>query len=477
MNIKNMIVQSVEQKQNTYLCASMKIWSHPELAFQETRSAEVLTEILSKEAFQIERPLAGIPTAFMATFGSGRPVIAVLGEYDALPGLSQEAGLPVQKPVIPGMPGHACGHNALGVGALAAAIAVKDFLNASGQTGTIRFYGCPAEESGGGKTFMVRAGCFSDVDACFAWHPAAGNLVQGFSSIANICLRFSFKGKASHAASSPYLGRSALDACELMNVGVNYLREHILPDARIHYAYLNAGGTAPNVVQEHAALKYYIRAPRISQALEIVSRVQDIARGAALMSGTTMESKVIGGMCDFQPNAVLGELTTRALEELGGPAFTEEDYALAERFFQQFSDNERSASLATLALSYPEVKRFRQTALISDVAPYYRAEKYVYYSSDIGDVSYAVPTVQLNMACYANGTPGHSWQLTAQSGSSLSHKGLLAAGKVLGLAMARLYRQPNLLAAARAEWLSETGGAYLCPIGDDIQPKLSDFEE
>ena len=328
MDMENKVRQIrelVEAKREKFARVSDEVWAVPELYFHETKSAAILIKALKEEGFEVQEGVDGIPTAFIGTWGSGKPVIGILGEFDALPSLSQEAGCWEHKEIVKGGPGHGCGHNALGAGAMAAAVAAKDYMEKNGLSGTIRYYGCPAEEAGWGKMFLARDGYFDDLDACYTWHPGVGNMVQGTSSLANMCAFFTFKGRTSHAAASPHLGRSALDACELMNVGVNYLREHVIPEARIHYAYQDVGGAAPNVVQDHAQLKYFIRAPKITQVLELIERVNDVARGAALMTGTELEIQTAAGLCDYQPNDVLSQLLCDCLMETGAPEFDQAD--------------------------------------------------------------------------------------------------------------------------------------------------------
>ena len=268
----------VQKNQEKYMRLSQQIWQYAELAFQETKSVQALTQLLEEEGFAVTAGLAGIPTAFSASYGQGKPVIGILGEYDALPSLSQKAGCNHREELVPGGAGHGCGHNLLGVGSAAAAIAVKDYLQESGQEGTVIFYGCPAEENGSAKVYLSRDGVFQGLDAVFTWHPGSNNSIMGEHSLAAVSVVYRFHGRATHAAGQPHLGRSALDACELMNVGVNYLREHMIQEARIHYAYRDAGGAAPNVVQDHAALYYFIRAPKVAQAVELRERVDRLHR-------------------------------------------------------------------------------------------------------------------------------------------------------------------------------------------------------
>lgn len=298
-------------------------------------------EILEKEGFEISRDLSSMETAFKASFGSGSPKIGILAEYDALPSLSQESGLTEKSPLVEDGPGHGCGHNSLGAGSLGAVLAIRDYIQDNNMEGTVEFYGCPAEENGNGKTFMARDGVFDHLDIALTWHPMDTNEAWSRGSLANISTSFNFKGISAHAA-SPHLGRSALDAAEIMNVGINYLREHIIPEARVHYAYLDVGGRAPNVVQSTSSLHFFIRAPKLSQVREIRARVQDIAKGAALITGTNVEEKIFTGLSDFIPNPTLTELIQESLEEVGAPEFDQEDFELAKKFFETLDEGEKS---------------------------------------------------------------------------------------------------------------------------------------
>ena len=288
------LTRVIDEKSAKILDANDKIWEYAELAFHETKSAALLKSILKEEGFALTEGDAGIPTCFTGTFsyGTGKPVMGILGEYDALSSLSQKAADPHKEPLKEGAPGHGCGHCALGTGALAAALAVREYLIANKKDGTIIYFGCPAEEGAGSKQFMARAGMFDDVDFVYSWHPATKNAVECNHSNAIMGANFYFKGVASHAGATPYLGRSALDAVELMNVGCNYLREHMIPEARIHYAYIDAGGTAPNVVQDHATIRYEVRSPWVYQVKELFERVKNVARGASIMTDTTFECEL-----------------------------------------------------------------------------------------------------------------------------------------------------------------------------------------
>lgn len=467
-----LIKELVEKKREKFREVSDAVWEVPELFFHEDKSAAILIKALKEEGFAVEEGVDGIPTAFIGSWGSGKPIIGILGEFDALPSLSQEAALNVHKEIESGGPGHGCGHNALGAAAMAAAAAAKDYMEKNGMSGTIRYYGCPAEEAGWGKMFLARDGFFNDLDACLTWHPGNSNTVQGTSSLANMCAFFRFKGKTAHAAAAPHLGRSALDACEIMSVGVNYLREHVIPEARMHYAYQDVGGPAPNVVQDHACVKYFLRAPKITQVKEIGERVKDIARGAALITGTEVEIEFTAGMCDYVPNDILSGILSDALMAVGGPKFDDADRALAQSFFKDLNPNEIEAAVKRLSYNYPDWEKYRNIALVEEVVPYQKSDAYGFGSTDVGDASYCAPTAQMSAATYANGTPGHSWQVTAQSRSSITHKANVTVAEAISLACILCIEQPEKLVAAREEYVKVTGGKYICPVGMDAKPQF-----
>ena len=466
------IAQYVRKNEEKYTDLSRKIWEYAELAFREEKSAAVLIDLMKDEGFSVETDLAGIPTAFVARYGSGKPVIGFLGEYDALPSLSQKAGSSVREPLIPDGAGHGCGHNLLGVGAAAAAIAAKDCMIELGLSGTVAFYGCPAEEDGSAKVYMARDGVFNGVDGAFTWHPGGNNSIMGEHSLAAVSVLYSFKGRATHAAGQPHLGRSALDACELMNVGVNYMREHMIPEARVHYAYRDAGGGAPNVVQDHATLYYYIRAPKISQVLELQKRVDNIARGAALMTETTLSIEVTSGLCDYIPNRTLSKLLHESFTATGAPEFDEQDFALARTFWETYPEKEREAKARSYGAKCGEeyVERFRTQPLEDVIFPLQFPATPLYGSTDVGDVSYVCPTAWLNAATYAMGTAGHSWQLAAQSGCSIGEKGMLAAAKAMAHAAVRALQDPQIIERAKEE--HQKNEPYQCAIPDDMMPPI-----
>jgi aminobenzoyl-glutamate utilization protein B len=444
-----------------------RVWETPETLYGEFRSAAAHAAMLRQKGFRVAEGVAGIPTAVTGEAGEGGPVIAILGEYDALPGLSQVAGIAEPKELVPGGHGHGCGHNLLGAAALLAACAVKDWLAATGTPGRVRYYGCPAEEGGAAKTFMVRAGLFDDVAAAVTWHPDCMTRVDPMLSLANTRMDFAFQGRASHAAMSPHLGRSALDAVELMSVGVNYLREHVPQDARIHYAYLDAGGQAPNVVQARARVRYSIRALRLREMLDIVDRVKDVARGAALMTGTEVGMTMFAAVSNMLGNSVMDRTLQAAMDELGGVPFDEADRAYARAI-------QATLSAADIAAPYRIVGRPVTDAPLCDyVLPLDARGEVMIGSTDVADVSWTVPLAQALVATHAIGTPAHTWQITAQGKAPAAHKGMTHAAKVMARVAEKLLSDPGLLAEAQAEHAAKLAAEpYVCPMPDDVMPPL-----
>ncbi|MCI8512763.1 MAG: amidohydrolase [Lachnospiraceae bacterium] len=470
----------LEEKAETILRANDEIWNYAELAFHETQSAALLKSILRDEGFTLTEGDAGIPTCFTGTFsyGSGKPVMGILGEYDALSSLSQKAAQTEKEPLTPGAPGHGCGHCALGAGSLAAALAVKDYLKEQKKDGTVIYFGCPAEEGAGSKQFMARAGMFDSVDFVYTWHPSTKNAVEAVHNNAIMGANFSFTGVSSHAGGAPHLGRSALDAVELMNVGCNYLREHTIPDARIHYAYIDAGGTAPNVVQDHAVIRYEVRSPRVSQTKELFERVKNVARGASIMTDTTVRCDLSMAFTEYIPNHALAAVADECLKEVGAPKWSEEDYALAKAFLDTYNEETRENIRAEIAEAYGEehVEEILKRPLDSTVHPFNPDKiKIVAGSTDVGDVGYAAPTLNINIATCCIGNVGHSWQMVAQSCSPLAHKGLLTAAKVIALSCIRTMDRPEVIEAAKKEVQKRNGGHYTCPLPDSVQPPLTTY--
>jgi aminobenzoyl-glutamate utilization protein B len=473
---KQQLDQIIEDKRGIFIAASDKIWEYAETRFVENKSAELLCGILADEGFSVTRGVADIATAFVADFGSGKPVIAILGEFDALSGLSQKSGIATQAALIEGGNGHGCGHNLLGTGALAAAIAVKQYMTENKLAGTIRYYGCPGEEGGSGKTFMVRDGLFNDVDLALTWHPFTHNTIMSIQTLANYQIYYKFHGKSAHAAFVPHLGRSALDAVELMNVGVNYLREHIIQEARVHYAVTNTGGLSPNVVQAEAEVLYLIRAPQISQVQEIYERVCDIAKGAALMTGTECEIVFDKACSNYIPNQTLETAMYANFQAVGVPAFDQADQKFAGEINCTLSDSDITNDLQ-MANNYMGshgqeiVKVLRNKNLADILLPYVYSSMLLPGSLDVSDVSWLVPTAQLSVACQAFGTPGHSWQVVAQGVSGLAHKGMLTAAKVLARTAADALVNAELVRQAQTELQATLAGlSYVCPIPAGVKP-------
>src|SRR5215467_7685950 len=382
MDNSEQIWRLVDAKKDPFEALSDRIWGMPELQYAEHRSVAEHLKEMEKEGFRITKNVADIPTAVIGEAGEGGPVIAILGEYDALPGLSQEAGVAEPRPVEPNGSGHGCGHNLLGSAALLAASAVKDWLKANKIAGRVRYYGCPAEEGGAAKSFMVRAGAFDDVDIAISWHPSAFCEVADAVSLANTRIDFSFAGRASHAAAAPHLGRSALDAVELMNVGVNYMREHMPSDARIHYALLDTGGIAPNVVQATAKVRYLIRARELPELTRLIARVMKIAEGAALMTETKVDAKVISGVSNLLGNAPLEQAMFECWQRLGPPPFDETDRTFARKIQATLSDED-------IATAYRRVGVPKGDAALCDtVVPNGTKRTPMVGSTDVGDVSW-----------------------------------------------------------------------------------------
>ncbi|TIU52066.1 MAG: amidohydrolase [Mesorhizobium sp.] len=461
------IVRVVDAKSSEFCDLSDRIWAIPELAFEELRSVSEQIEILEREGFRIAKDVGGLSTAFLAEYGSGRPIIGMLGEYDALPALSQISGAIEHSPTTRGGAGHGCGHNLLGAGSALAAAALKEALATHKISGTIRYYGCPAEEAGGGKTYMTREGVFDDLDVALCWHPHVVNEVHSTSSLAAIGVYFRFRGRATHAAASPHIGRSALDAVELMNVGVNYMREHMPSNARVHYAVTNTGGDAPNVVQAYAESIYSIRSPHLQDAQQLLERVKKIAQGAALMTETSVEVQLAGGSANILPNKVLQEIMFENMRRIGPPAFEESDYSFAKKLREAtLSDEDVLASIA------PRDTSLKSMILHDGVLALPIHEEVEMGTTDVGDVSWVVPTAQCHAACFAIGTAFHTWQMVSQSKLPAAHKGMILAARTLAATAADCLRNPAIIARAKAELRERIGSQrYICPIPPDVRPE------
>ena len=462
------VSDEVKKNEARYQDLSDAIWALAEPVFGEQVSAELHRTALEQAGFRIRGDIAGIPTAFVAEWGAEGPVVALLGEYDALANMSQQDGALTPEPASgsDGGNGHGCGHHLLGVASHAAAVAVARFLQATGRSGRVRFYGCPAEEGGGGKTFMVRAGAFGDVDAAISWHPSTRTSTMSTSCLAMISASFRFEGRSAHASSTPHLGRSALDALELMNVGVQFLREHIPSDARIHYAITDAGGASPNVVQASAAAAYLVRSGQVDDALAVYERVTRIAQGAALMTDTSCHAEFDTATSNVMHNATLGAVMDRNLQALGGPGFDAADQAFAATLAGTLIDDAGSSRLngAGLAMNRP--------ALSDHVEPYDPYDRAFFAgSTDVGDVSWVVPTVQCWVACYPVGTVAHSWQWVSAGKTAAAHKGMMLAARTMAATACELFEEPETLIVAKDELERRRAGRdYRCPIPPEVHP-------
>jgi len=468
MKTKQDILEFIEENEQRFTHISNQIWLKPELSFQEFFSSKLQADFLEENGFHIQWDIAGMNTAFIAEWGSQKPIIAFAGEYDALPGLSQKVQDTIE-PLVDGSPGHACGHNLLGVAHLAAALAVKTWLKESGFSGTVRYYGCPAEEAGNGKTFMARAGLFDDLDAAFNFHPMFVNFASKGSVVALNDITFRFHGLSSHAGAAPHMGRSALDAVELMNVGVNYLREHVPSDVRMHYVITN-GGKAPNIVPHEAEVWYCVRARFPDTLREINGRVENIARGAALMTGTSVEIIFNSGVSNLLNNKCLSDLQYDNMKIIGAINFTPEEIAFAEKINAAYPEN----TFEALSIGYcipPEILRGK--ALVSDNFPAMDEGKCMSFSTDVGDLSWRTPLSLLMTACFPTNASLHTWGATASAGMSIGHKGMLHAAKIMALSAIDLFAEPERLIPIRNEF--EDGlkaHPYQCPIPSGLQPPM-----
>ena len=473
---KKAALAAIEEKKQLVAGVADQIWEYAELSLQEVQSAALYVRVLRQEGFAVEEGICGIPTAFSASFGTGRPVIGILAEYDALSGLSQQGGCPVRRELTPGGTGHGCGHHLLGAGALAAALGVKHYLQQTGRPGTVVLYGCPGEEGGAAKAFMAREKLWYGLDAALTWHPDDCNEVATGSSNACIQVQYTFHGVAAHAAGDPEKGRSALDAVSLMNLGVQFLREHMEPQARIHYAVTDTGGCSPNVVQARASVLYMVRSDRVKKALELQARVDKIAEGAALMTETSCRRKFIDGLAETIPNHALEALLYRNFSEVGVPVYTGEEQAFAAALAATYEAEGYLPGVGRQDAGYAAaVKAMKPAGAMNDVLlPLYQGEAFSPGSTDVGDVSWQCPTAQLHVAAWPNGCPGHSWQNVSCGKTSIGHKAALCAGKVLCAAAVDLLEQPELLQAAHREHEERTADGYTCPIPPDAVPTIPD---
>ena len=468
---KHIIWEYVEKLEPRFHALADQVWSTPETCYGEHLSMEAHYSELIHQGFKVKQGIAGIPTALIAEAGTKGPVIAFLGEYDALAGLSQQSDIFEEKPIKKNGNGHGCGHNLLGSAAMQAATSLKNWMTETGTEGIIRYYGCPAEEGGAAKTFMVREKAFEDVDIAITWHPGSLTGVVRGSSLANCRVDFMFEGRASHAAGAPHLGRSALDAIELMNVGVNYMREHMPDKARIHYAIIDGGGISPNVVQSKGRVRYVVRDENTPKMLKLLERVKKIARGAAMMTETKVKIKMLAGVSNLIYNKTLGEVMQRNLDLLGPPVFTNKERQYAKKMQSTMSYNDIETAFLQAGIS--EVK---DQVLAESIVPPNAKEIGMSGSTDVADVSWVVPTVQLWGANYTIGTPFHSWQMTAQGKSSIAIKGMTHAATAMAATGVDVLLDKKLREDA---WLDLQKlldqNAYVSPLLDNAKPPIKDM--
>lgn len=467
----------VENRKQAYTDMSDRIWGFAEPRFQEYDSSRLQQEYLKARGFSIRADLAGEETAFIAEYGSGKPVLAFLGEFDALSSLEQEADSTERRPVPGKTNGHGCGHHLLGTAAVAAVDALKTYMESHGLLGTIRYYGCPAEENAGGKAYLVRDGFFNDCDAAITWHPSTTNkTMMADKYLSNFRVFFTFHGISSHAAGAPELGRSALDAVEIMDIGVNYMREHMIDEARVHGAITNPGGIAPNVIPSEAQILYAIRAPKVTQVKKLYERMCDIARGAALITGTTVDIKQVAAYSNVIENDTLEDIMYENMCHFVPIGYTEEELAYARRFQEVITELDKEGLkdlISILSGRDKEKKRQMEESPMLDFV----LERHVSFggggSTDVGDVSWVVPTGKVDINCYAAGTALHSWQAVAQGKAPAAHKGMLTAAKIMACTGAELLEKPELLERIKEDWLEKLDGeTYPDPLPKDVKPEI-----
>lgn len=468
---KQKLYDSVDKNAEKITALSDAIWDFSELSMKEYKSAAYYCDLLEQEGFRVERKLCGIPTAFSGSFGSGKPRIGILGEFDALSGLSQCPGSTKRESLNPGGNGQGCGHNLLGAAAFGAALAVKKAIEAGLLHGTVVFYGCPGEEGCAGKTFMARDGMFRDLDAALTWHPGDTNEIKVGSSAACMQVEYSFTGVSAHAADNPHMGRSALDAVELMHVGIQFLREHMPPNSSIHYSITDAGSVSPNVVQPAAATVLMVRGETVRKAKALLERVNKIAQGAALMTETSVSMRQIDGTASILPNETLERVMYENMQQVPVPEYTAAEREFAEALHATYP----AAVPGLLSNSNRQVWAYAnkmtdggKRAINDFIMPYVPYFAYAPGSTDVGDVSWLTPTAQITTATWTSAAPGHSWQNVSIGRTSIAHKGVLQAAKIIAGSAADLMEQPELLEKARAEFDEAAAEGYDCPIGKEV---------
>jgi aminobenzoyl-glutamate utilization protein B len=474
IELKDTAYKWVEENEKKIIEWSDKVWEFAELGLLEYKTAKYLSNITERAGFRVERGVAEMPTAFVGTWSYGKgPTIGILGELDALAGISQKA-VPYKEPVKEGAPGHGCGHNIYGSGAVAAAIALKTAMEEHKIPGTIKVYGCPAEETLVGKVWMVRHGLFHGVDVVLAHHPGSSNTAGTGSSNAMNSFKVHFYGRTAHSAGDPENGISALDAIELMSNGINFMREHIIEKARVHYIHEEAGGQ-PNVVPAYARTWYYNRAPERAQVEYIYNWIMDIVKGANLMARTTSRVELLTGCYNKIPNAVLANLVVEKMREIGAPKHTEDELEFAQKMSESIDLDKKMNSLQKS--NRPDWQKLRDVHFDEQVLDDYRAGMVGAGSTDVSDVSWITPTIEFSTTCCMLGTPGHSWQYTAQNGMSIGHKGLIFSTQVHAATGLELLTKPVLLQKVKEEWVNRLGDrVYKPPIPLDLKPPLDQLK-
>lgn len=473
-NDKEYAFDWIDNNKKRFIGISDKIWEFAELGLIETKSSGLLADELEKQGFKVERGIAGMPTAFTATWGKGKPLIGIMGEYDALPGLSQKRTTR-KEPLQPGKPGHGCGHNIHGTSGTAAAIATRKAMEKHNIRGTMKFFGCPAEENFDGKGFMVRDGIFNGADAVISHHPSSMNAASLRSSLSVNSAKFHFYGKAAHAGGSPEQGRSALDAVELMNTGVNFLREHVIQDARIHYI-IEKGGDQPNVVPPYARSWYYVRAPERDEVEFIYDWIVDIAKGAAMMTRTKHKVEYVAGIYNVIPNRTIAELIIKNMRETGLPKYAAEDMKFVKDIAKSITPEMKIAQLKKS--KRPGWEKLVDKLIDDEVPDPWGDGDYMHGSTDVADVSWQGPTVEFGTATFALGTPGHSWQNVAQSAVGIGHKSLIFAAKVMAATAIDLLTDDKVLRKAKREYKERIGDKkYKSPMPPDFKPPLDAWEK
>ena len=470
--MKQSIYDYIQSRADDFIAVSDRIWEFAELSLNEYKSVACYLDFLRKEGFSIREQVAGVPTAFAASYGSGSPRIGILAEYDALSSLSQKAGVAEKDPLVPGGHGHGCGHNLLGAGSLAAAVTIKKLIELGHLKGTVVFYGCPGEEGCAGKSFMARDGEFRDLDAAITWHPGDTNEVTTGSNAACLQYLYSFQGQTAHAAGDPHLGRSALDAAELMNVGVQFLREHMRKCESVHYSFLDVGGPSPNVVQPTASVLYMVRSDNVRNAKSLLERVHNIARGACLMTGTEVSIRQVDGTASTLSNTVLEKVIHKNLEAAPLPVYTDDELAFAEAIHNTYDCRDLPGTAPRFDWKVKQqVKEWTnngQKAFNDFVMPYVPSDYMSAGSTDVGDVSWLTPTAQFNAATWPSNCPGHSWQMVSTGKTGFAHEAMLYAGCVLAMTAYDLMTEPDILTEARAEFNVTAAGGYDCPLEPDL---------